>query len=157
MSRNLKDRAGVEYVSLPLGKDDIAEFENVHALSVGADLYRIDNSPFYAYDLSYRDTVRAERSQGRLLFKETVARGGHSTYRVKLEEGNSHEDFLARFEALSALGVTFEGTSRSKRHLYAMDVPPEVDVQRVYDVLTRGEEDSFWEFEEAHFFRGHDT
>jgi hypothetical protein len=57
---------------------------------------------------------------------------------VKLEE---------YWQKLKALGCGREiGTSR----LWAVDLPPFVDLSAVYDLLEAGEADHIWELEEAH-------
>lgn len=123
----------------------------MHGVYVSGDRYRIDNSPFYAFDISCGDIVNVREASGRLLFDSVSERGGHSTYRVKLPSGKGHEDFLKYWPELSALGCSFEGSSVDERRLYAIDLPPEVDVQAAYDVLRANEDAGVWEFEEAHY------
>lgn len=140
------------FVSFPL---DDGSFENLHTRLVSRKGYILDNSPFYAYDVSYGDTVAAEHKSGRLLFRSVEERGGHSTYRVKLADRRNHDEFLTSFDNMKALGCTFEGSGAVNRKLYAIDVPPSADVGKIYELLEEGEERGEWEFEEAHFFKGY--
>lgn len=142
------------FVSFPL---DDGSFENLHSHKVTATDYVIDNSPFYAYDISWGDTVVTERKSGRLLFKSVKDRGGHSTYRVRMADGRDHDQFLMKFDEMRVLGCTFEGSGAEHRRLYSIDVPPSADIKRIYSLLEEGEECGDWEFEEAHFFKGYES
>ncbi|MBV8407733.1 MAG: DUF4265 domain-containing protein, partial [Alphaproteobacteria bacterium] len=46
--------------------------------------FRLENSPFYATGVSYRDVVRAKPTENPVLydFESVVARGGHSKYMI---------------------------------------------------------------------------
>lgn len=128
-----------------------ASSEVMHAVPSSGGLYILDNSPFYAYGISCGDSFRAQNRRGQIHFLEVVFRGGHSTYRVKLPIGATHEDFMQRWGELQRLGCSFEGTGNNGRRLYAVDVPPEADVVAVYNYLQKNEDSGFWEFEEAHY------
>lgn len=147
-----RDSFNTEFVSFPL---DDGSFENLHAKRIRDSVYILDNSPFYAYGVSYGDEVKANPVDGRNTFDSVMRRGGHSTYRVKLATGQSHNDFMRAFEKLEKLGCTFEGTGSGSRRLYTIDLVPEAKVEEVYRILEDGEEAGIWEFEEAHFFKGH--
>lgn len=56
--------------------------ESLWASNLGDGLYRLENSPFYAFGVSFLDTVTAIERYGRLWFDKVVLRGGHSTYRI---------------------------------------------------------------------------
>jgi len=118
--------------------------------------YVLDNSPFDAYDVSFKDQVSAKYEDGMLVFQDVVKRGGHSTYRVKLNRGASHDEFLRYWPPLALLGCTYEGAGRERR-LYSIDVPRSSAVQRVYEYLKEIKEKGVWEFEEAHYFDPHMT
>lgn len=125
--------------------------ETMHAVASPGGLYMLDNSAFYAYGISCCDIFKAQEKDGALYFMEVVSRGGHSTYRVKLPAGASHEDFMRSWEELQRMGCSFEGTGNNSRRLYAIDVPPEADVVAVYNYLQKNEDSGVWEFEEAHY------
>jgi|SRR5579859_3562828 len=124
----------------------------MHCKPLGQGTYVLDNSPFYAYDVSLEDTIAASMQDGCLVFERVVRRGGHSTYRVRLPEGESHDAFLKHWSPQEHLGCTYEGTGVHPRRLYAIDVPPGVSVRNVYDLLEQGEHEGWWEFEEGHCF-----
>ncbi len=121
--------------------------ETVWAEPVGGDRFRLDNVPFYAYGVSYDDTVVAtETDEGRLV-QRVSERGGHSTYRIFVSDPEAVEGFRQSWAPLQALGCTLE---RATRRLLAVDVPPEADIHEVYSGLAKGEAAGVWDFEEAH-------
>jgi hypothetical protein len=113
--------------------------------------YLLENSPFHAFGVSYRDAIYANVENGDLVFARIARRGGHSTYRVKLPKGKDQGYFLEFWPQLAQLGCTYERTG-DQRQIYSLDLPPAVSVHAVYDVLTRLEEAGVVEFEEAHYF-----
>ena len=69
--------------------------ETMHALRHDDGLFILDNSPFYAFDISCGDVVRAKgEDQGVLDFDGVSERCGHSTYRVRLRAGDEHGQFF---------------------------------------------------------------
>jgi hypothetical protein len=125
------------------------EAENLWAASLGDGRYRIDNIPFYVYGISLNDVVRAEETDGRLLFRSVVSHGGHSTYRILVKDSAGFDDtgFTSLWRVLEELGCARE---IAKRRWIAIDVPPATDVFSVYKILDAGEEQGIWTFEEGH-------
>ena len=113
--------------------------------------YSIENSPFSAYGLSFRDIVSAENKGGELVFKSILEKRGHRTIRIKLPVGKVHRDFMLLWPQLEAVGCTFEG-SQTNGPLYAVDVPPTVDKDTVLRILWENENKGNWEFEEVDFY-----
>jgi hypothetical protein len=124
--------------------------ETIWADALGEGCYRLLNSPFAAYGVSFGDIVRAEEVEGRLTYTSTHEASGHSTYRAILapETRVGTSDFLEAWSSLQALGCTYESDGKS---LLAIDVPAGVDVREAYNLLVKGEELGVWGFEEAHF------
>ena len=127
----VKIRADVEHVDGLTGESFWAE-------SLGDDLYRLDNIPFHAYDLHYRDVVRAvPRAPGQMpTIVEVVKPSGHKTLRVLFDAELQDEDVRRLLDGLAARNVAYE---RSRGHFYALNVPPDADYQAVCDVLWRQE------------------
>jgi hypothetical protein len=124
--------------------------ERLWAIPVGISLYRLENSPLYAYGVSYKDVVVARpRADGGLAFQDVQSRGGHSTYRVVVKASISRVDFERCWKPLEELGCTYE-SSRDPENIFAIDVPPSTDVYAVYALLEQGEDQGIWEFEEGH-------
>lgn len=116
------------------------------AVSLGQDQYRLENIPFYAYGVSYDDVVIAKPVRKQLLFQSVFQRGGHSTYRIFLLQHTSIGEFEKSWLALEEIGCSYE---RATDQLFAIDVPPETDIDQAYSALERGEKAKVWDFEEA--------
>lgn len=117
---------------------------------VSADTFRLNNSPFFAFELSAGDVVRAEKVEGMWHFREVVEQGGHSTYRIYLagERNLTDDDVQAAWKPIEALGATYENAND---RFFAVDVPPAADLDAIYDLFEKGEADGVWEFEEANY------
>lgn len=140
-------------VSFPVGEGDASLVERMHAIKQGDGLYLLDNSPFYAFDISFGDVFLATLNEEELIFSKIFSRGGHSTYRIKLPVGHEHSRFLDSWNELEKLGCTYEGSSSNPERLYSIDIPPGVDVSKVYRIFEAKEHEGIWQFEEAHYFR----
>lgn len=125
--------------------------ETMWATPSGSDEFVIKNVPFYAYGVSFGDTVLAPRMDGMRIFKEVIRRSGHSTYRV-LVNGEHAVEFEKFWEPLRERGCTYE---EGFEPLLAVDVPTHADIFEVYELLDNGEKAGVWSFEEGHC--GHPT
>ncbi|MEO1037486.1 MAG: DUF4265 domain-containing protein [Pseudomonadota bacterium] len=116
-------------------EDGSCDVETPWATPVGDDLYRVENSPFYAYEVSWLDIVRAPYSEEeeRPLFSEVVEKSGHKTIRVifdpPVEDGNESDAVLRE---LVEIGCTYEGATRS---YICIDIPPEIELSKVRKFL----------------------
>lgn len=117
---------------------------------VGADRFRISNTPFWVRDLSYRDVVFVRVRRGRLVYAGVSLRGGHSTCWMMLRVPRESEAFTRRWATLHDLGCRYEGDGRRS---LAIDVPPGADLDVVEQLLETGADDGTWHYEVAH--RGH--
>jgi hypothetical protein len=111
--------------------DGSVDVETLWAFKVADDIYRLDNTPFYAYAVSWQDEVLAPADQddGRPTFQRVVRKSGNRTVRVLFKPpvapGNEGDKAL---RALVGLGCTYEGASRS---YITLNVPAEVDLDIV--------------------------
>jgi hypothetical protein len=122
--------------------------ESVWAEPVGEGRYRVRNVPFYVHGISLGDIITARQVEGEgLLFTGVLLRGGHSTYRIFLEENVNGETFAKYWDPLQVLGCTYE---RATKRLLAIDVPPNADIYVVYELLEVGERAGVWSFQEGH-------
>lgn len=124
----------------------------MYAVPSDSGTFILDNSPFYVYGISYCDTFEATKRGDRLVFTKVSARGGHSTYRIKLPSGADHNYFLVHWGALEKLGCTYEGSFSNIARLYAVDMAPSVDIAAAYAYLDSKERDGIWSFEEGHYY-----
>ncbi|HLO97793.1 MAG TPA: DUF4265 domain-containing protein, partial [Fimbriimonas sp.] len=101
-------------VRISTTRDRETEHETLWATSLGNDLYKLDNSPFYAYDVSWEDVVRAVKIEGSgvVQFQEVVKRSGNKTIRIIFDEplvpGNASQRVA---DALVKMGCSYEGVS----------------------------------------------
>ncbi len=117
--------------------DDHGTVETPWATQVGKNLYRLENTPFFAYGVSYRDVVEAKPQKGepRPVFTRVSEQGGHATIRVAAAGDKPVPQKVIR--PLLKLGCTFEGTSPS---YLCFDIPPAVDLAKVVESLVGWDE-----------------
>src|SRR5438128_3554168 len=81
-------------------EDGSAQVETLWATDLGNDQYKLDNSPFYAYSVSWQDVVFAPFDQDEEFptFQRVISKSGNRTVRVILdppvEPGNSSDLLL---------------------------------------------------------------
>jgi hypothetical protein len=122
-----------KYVKIGI-RDDDGDVETPWAVSLGGNLYRIDNTPFFAYRISAGDVVEAlPEADGFLFFERVVRKSGHRTVRVMLPEPAEVEPGPTLLADIKRLGCTYEG-AYSK--LICIDVPPAVSLEAVAEHLT---------------------
>ena len=120
-----------------------ADVETLWATHLGSDNYRLDNSPFYAYGVSWNDVVSApfDTEEGFPTFERVVSKSGNRTIRVifetPIETGNESEQLL---QGLIALGCDYEGANRK---YISVNIPPGVDLDVVRTYLI--EHNATWE------------
>lgn len=125
------------------GEDGRAEVETLWAYHLGNDHYRLENSPFYAYSVSWRDIVHApyDRDEGFPTFQAVVSKSGHRTVRILFDEPVRAGDEADRLlQGLVGLGCTYEGL---KGLLISVDIPPDVPLESVRSQLV--ERGARWE------------
>lgn len=134
------------------GQDHAPGAESVWAQHVRENEFRIDNSPLHVYAISYNDIVSVSTKENNFFFESVVKRGGHSTLRVFFKISKPDLDFIKeQLRPFLNLGCSYEGDGKK---LYAIDVPPEVDIRKVKSLLEEGENIGKWEYEEGYVHRG---
>lgn len=125
-------------------EDESADVETLWAFDLGDDVYRLDNSPFFAYSVSWKDEVYApfDMVEGFPVFQRVHTKSGNRTIRLILDPpfhpGNSTDTLLQR---LLEMDCSYESATRS---LFAVTVPPESDFSGVVDLLI--EQGVQWEY-----------
>lgn len=113
---------------------DGSDVETLWAVPVGLGLYRLDNSPFFTYRVSWQDIVRAEPdADGVLCFVDVADKSGNRTVRV-ITNGcdTTSEEAKPFLDGIIDLGCSYEGC---QPRLISINVPPQVDLQTVADYL----------------------
>ena len=121
-----------------------ASAETLWAIQVGEGLFKIDNIPFFALGVALNDVVSAEPEEGVFRFKDVVHDAGHSTLRVVVYDPS---DVPAARKLFHDMGCSTEQSHLPK--LFAIDVPPSVSLEEVRRVLSAGQEQERWVYEEA--------
>ena len=137
-------------ISLPPPTDGwppLAE-EFLWAIPLSERRYRIDNIPFFAVGVNYRDIVslRNTRGDGVPTVDAVVERGGHATFRIQsphTSDPEKHEMFHHLVDALKSIGCLFESNTST---YFAVDVPPETDCERAFQIMALGEQWDVWSF-----------
>lgn len=115
-------------------RDDDGDVETLWTVALGGSLYRIDNSPFFAYRISAGDEVEVlPEADGFLFFNRVVRKSGHRTVRVMLSESAEIEPGPTLLTKMKCLGCTYEGAYNK---LISIDVPPAVSLDSVTEHLT---------------------
>lgn len=111
-------------------------------------IVQVDNIPFFTKSLSLGDTISVVLGQNALILNSIIERGGHSTYRVFVQDpDDEHSNLL---ETLRDMGCDWEKARFKGGELYAVDLPPQVDIYEVYAVLEKGQKEGSWLFEEGY-------
>jgi len=120
--------------------------ESLWAASLGNNRYRVDNVPFYAYNVNYQDVVEAQVAAPDLKpsVLRVVERSGHQTLRVLFAEDVPEEHRVQRMASLAELHVEYE---RATSRLFALDVLPGANIEIVRSRLDEWERDGFLEYE----------
>lgn len=143
-----KQPEGRVKVSFTFQKDDVGwppvDTESLWAVDLGQNRYQLDNTPFFARGVSWKDIVSAKVMDGKLVFEKVLEHSGHSTLRV-FSESSETRDFLCK--KLRELGCSFEGIPQYK--MVAFDVPPAADLDGVRSFLSQGEAAGKWAYEEG--------
>ena len=113
------------------------EFETMWATPVGENRYRLENSPFFAYGVSWQDVVEAvpepDNESELPVMVAVVTKGGHRTVRLILVPGvDADPDQAKVLDALIALGCTYEGYNP---RYFSLDLAPEMDMGPVVEYL----------------------
>ncbi len=106
------------------------EVETLWAEVMGGGHYRLDNTPWYAYSISWRDVVEASAdADGQLQFVKLISKGGNRTVRIRSKEPFTSEWLRKVVE----LGATYEGADR---RLIGINIPAETELGVITSFLT---------------------
>jgi len=106
------------------------------ATRTGPDHYRLENSPFFAYGVSWQDIVEARPApDGTLSFVRVVEKSGRRTIRVFFDGPHAAQERIdAVLAAVNVRGATYEGMNRI---YFAVDVSPDIALGPVVRFLTQ--------------------
>lgn len=125
-------------IRVKLPKDAPYKSESFWAKPLGRNLYELQNSPWYAFDLHFHDVVRATAARPNDLPRITGVsrRSGHKTLRVVFPPQTTSRRRLSVLKALKRWDATYE---KATDDFFAIDVPPDGDYEGLYHWLAECE------------------
>lgn len=110
--------------------------ETLWATMIEPNRFRLDNSPFFAYEVSWQDIVEARvGTDGVLEYVRCVKKSGNRTLRVIFQDYRSTEPKAEEILAgLRDLGCTYEAMPP---RLISLNVPRKLNLGNVTDFLKR--------------------
>ena len=125
-----------------------AESEGLWAEPIEGNLYRLDNTPWFARGVAADDVIEAQPdANGVLWFVQVRERGGRTVVRViPRDDGPLGGDRQGILEVFGPLGVEAEGMA-SPVNMVALDIGPDAPLSAVKSLLVTGESDGRWFYE----------
>lgn len=116
--------------------DPVVGYENIWAMPLGDGTYRLENPPFFVYDVSLDDVVSAMPNEDGLpQFLTVVKRSGNRTLRARskvLIGDSARRSDIGNH--LRNMGCVVE---EHRERLLAINVPQDVDLAMVTSYLTQ--------------------
>ena len=151
----MDDTKGFIQISYPVERDswDGAVTEDlwvklVKALPPHRAIVEVRNIPASTKSLSFGDKISVMYREGKVKFDAIVERGGHSTYRIFVE--HQSPDASRMLDLIKAMGCDWEAGPHLSGKLYAVDVPPEVNIHDVHEILDKGRREGHWFCQEGY-------
>jgi hypothetical protein len=119
------------------------DVETLWARPLGSDQYELDNTPWYAYGVSWHDVIEArpQTPDGFPEFIRVVRKSGYRTIRLILDPpADTAPESRAILDRLRELGCSYEGANP---HYIGVDIPPSVDLMSIRRFLITTEHE--WE------------
>jgi hypothetical protein len=113
--------------------DDI---ETLWAVALGNNLFRLDNSPFYAYDVSWQDIIEAtEEAEDFYEFVHVVEKSGNRTLRIIFQNFSGNDEQGKQILSdITNLGCSYEGANSK---LISITIPSTVNFESVVNYLSK--------------------
>jgi hypothetical protein len=125
-----------ELVKVLLADED-GNVERLWATPLDQDRYQLENSPFYAYGVSWRDIIEARPNAPDEWpsFVRVIEKSGHRTIRIILDPpADQSPESQNILDTVVGMGCRYEGAHPG---YLAIDIPPEADFAVVYTYLTK--------------------
>ena len=117
-------------------RDHYDNLETLWATPLGMSRYRLENSPFFAYSVSWRDVIEAEPiANGEIpAFVRVVEKSGNRTIRIIFNPPvNDSQESQAVLDKLVEMGCSYEGANPA---FIAVNMPPSVNLAAVCEYVT---------------------
>jgi hypothetical protein len=119
-------------------------WETLWAYKVQSGLYCIDNIPFFVRGISSQDIVATEKKAGELYFTELVLPSRNSVFRLYVFDQRTVQAVRDEFRHLGC-----ESELSHIANLIAVEVPGNVAIKPVLDLLVEGGRAGRWEYQEG--------
>jgi hypothetical protein len=121
--------------------DDV---ETLWAVELGNNLFRLDNSPFYAYRVSWEDIIEAsEVEEGFYDFVRIVEKSGNRTLRIIFLKFTGNDTRGKEIlNEIKNLGCSYEGMNAK---LISINIPPAVEFETAVNYVAE-QIDIDWEY-----------
>jgi hypothetical protein len=116
-------------------RDQYHNVETLWATPVGKDRYQLENSPFFAYSVSWLDIIEAEPiAKGEVpAFVRVVEKSGNRTIRIIFKPPvDKSQESQAVLDKLVEMGCSYEGANPA---FVAINIPPSVSLEAVCEYV----------------------
>ena len=120
------------------------EYESMWGVQRGADVYQLDNTPYYLYGVSKGDWVLTRADAHERIATGVVRQSGHSTLRVFAERESERSGIVQHLRSLGARCTVTRGLS-----LFTVDITPEVSFSAIDQYLASITDDQYVAYEDA--------
>ena len=116
--------------------------ETPWAKRIGKSKFQLDNSPFYAYDVSWEDIIEAvPDEEGVLVFKKVIQKSGNRSVRVIFDPPiDKSEESKKILDGLVDMGCSYEGANPG---YICVNIPRGIELMEVRGYLI--EQNVEWE------------
>lgn len=118
--------------------------ESIWCLPKAPGIFKVDNIPFYAANISLEDEVAAETKGGALRFVKLIHRSKNTTIRVFARKGSFEPIVVPSIESFGGVTERMEGSP-----LVAVSFPPSADLAGALEFLDRESAAGNLAFEES--------
>ena len=121
-------------VKIRLYGPHLGDVETLWAKPTDVNQYQLDNSPFYAYGVSWQDIVEAKSAPDKILeYVRCVKKSGNRTLRVIFQDyGINDPQAQSILQGLRRMGTSYEGMQPK---MISINVPPRKDLDEITEFL----------------------
>ncbi len=114
------------------------DIETLWAVALGNNLFRLDNSPFYVYGVSWLDIIEArEIAEGFYEFVRVVEKSGNRTVRIIFQQFTGNDEQGKQILSdITNLGCSYEGANSK---FIVITIPSIVSFESVVNYLSNQE------------------
>lgn len=133
-------------IAYKIGEDNYG-VESLWTIKSG-NFYKLDNIPFFVYNLAYGDIVAIEEDNEEKWFDELIESSENSLVQLELEKDSDDSAYKKEVgERFEALGCDWEGMKNSNR--IGVNIPKEIDYLEIKKELENGLIAGAWDYKEA--------